>query len=229
MQPMLNIALRAARSAGELIYRSMERLDVLTVNEKEANDYVSEIDRAAEQTIITHLRKTYPDHGFHAEESGFQPGQGEGADIVCIIDPLDGTTNFLRGVPHFAVSIACRIKGRIEHAVILDPVRQEEFTASRGRGAALNGKRLRVRTARAWTAPCWVPASRSSRTRSTIWTTIWGCSAAWSARRPASAAVALPAWIWPTLPPAAMTPSGNSVWPNGTWPPVACSFRRRAA
>lgn len=144
MQPMLNIALRAARSAGELIYRSMERLDVLTVNEKEANDYVSEIDRAAEQTIINHLRKTYPDHGFHAEESGFQPGQGEGADIVWIIDPLDGTTNFLRGVPHFAVSIACRIKGRIEHAVILDPVRQEEFTASRGRGAALNGKRLRV-------------------------------------------------------------------------------------
>ncbi len=144
MQPMLNIALRAARSAGELIYRSVERLDVLTVNEKEANDYVTEVDRAAEQTIIGHLRKTYPNHGIHAEESGFQPGQGDGADIVWIIDPLDGTTNFVRGIPHYAVSIACRIKGRIEHAVVLDPVRQEEFTASRGRGAALNGKRLRV-------------------------------------------------------------------------------------
>ncbi|MFZ2288088.1 MAG: inositol-phosphate phosphatase [Halopseudomonas yangmingensis] len=144
MQPMLNIALRAARSAGELIYRSMDRLDALTVSEKDARDYVSEVDRAAEQAIIQQLRKTFPDHGIHAEESGFQPGHGEGADIVWIIDPLDGTTNFLRGVPHFAVSIACRIKGRIEHAVILDPIRQEEFTASRGRGAALNGKRLRV-------------------------------------------------------------------------------------
>lgn len=144
MQPMLNIALRAARSAGELIYRSMERLDVVNVSEKEANDYVSEVDRAAEQTIIYQLRKTFPNHGFHGEESGFQPGHDDGADIVWIIDPLDGTTNFLRGVPHFAVSIACRIKGRIEHAVIVDPVRQEEFTASRGRGAALNGKRMRV-------------------------------------------------------------------------------------
>lgn len=144
MQPMLNIALRAARSAGELIYRSMERVDILAVGEKEANDYVSEVDRAAEQNIIYQLRKTFPNHGFHGEESGFQPGHGDGADIVWIIDPLDGTTNFLRGVPHFAVSIACRIKGRIEHAVVLDPVRQEEFTASRGRGAALNGKRMRV-------------------------------------------------------------------------------------
>ncbi|HCA23367.1 MAG: inositol monophosphatase [Pseudomonadales bacterium] len=146
MQPMLNIALRAARSAGELIYRSMERLDVLTVDEKDARDYVSEVDRAAEQAIISQLRKAYPDHSIQAEESGFQPGHGEGADTVWIIDPLDGTTNFIRGVPHFAVSIACRVKGRIEHAVVLDPIRQEEFTASRGRGAALNGRRLRVST-----------------------------------------------------------------------------------
>lgn len=144
MQPMLNIALRAARSAGELILRSTERLDVIAINEKDANDYVSEVDRAAEKSIIHGLRKAYPDHGILAEESGLQPGTGEGADYLWIIDPLDGTTNFLRGVPHYAVSIACLHKGRLEHAVVLDPVRQEEFTASRGRGAALNGKRIRV-------------------------------------------------------------------------------------
>ena len=144
MQPMLNIALRAARSAGELIFRSIERLDVIAVDEKGANDFVSEVDRAAEQTILATLRKAYPTHGFYGEESGYLAGEGEGADYVWIVDPLDGTTNFLRGVPHFSVSIACKYKGRLEHAVVLDPVRQEEFTASRGRGAALNGRRIRV-------------------------------------------------------------------------------------
>ena len=144
MQPMLNIALRAARSAGELIIRSVERLDALAVSEKDARDYVSEVDRAAEQSIIAVLSKAYPTHGILAEESGLREGQGEGADYLWIIDPLDGTTNFLRGIPHYAVSIACKYRGRLEHAVIVDPVRQEEFTASRGRGAALNGRRLRV-------------------------------------------------------------------------------------
>lgn len=144
MQPMLNIALRAARSAGELIVRSTERLDVISVNEKEAKDYVSEIDRAAEQVIVNALRKAYPNHGILAEEGGALEGSGDGADYQWIIDPLDGTTNFVRGVPHYAVSIACKYRGRLEHAVVLDPVRQEEFTASRGRGAALNGRRLRV-------------------------------------------------------------------------------------
>lgn len=144
MQPMLNIALRAARTAGELIVRSVERLDVISVNEKDAKDYVTEIDRAAEQSIIASLRKAYPNHGILAEESGLQPGSGDGADYLWVIDPLDGTTNFIRGVPHYAVSIACKYRGRLEHGVVLDPVRQEEFTASRGRGAALNGKRMRV-------------------------------------------------------------------------------------
>ncbi|WP_148711175.1 inositol-phosphate phosphatase [Pseudomonas aeruginosa] len=144
MQPMLNIALRAARSAGELIFRSIERLDVISVNEKDAKDYVTEVDRAAEQTIIAALRKAYPTHAIMGEEGGFIEGSGEGADYLWVIDPLDGTTNFIHGVPHFAVSIACKYKGRLEHAVVLDPVRQEEFTASRGRGAALNGRRLRV-------------------------------------------------------------------------------------
>ncbi|MBH3436157.1 inositol-phosphate phosphatase [Pseudomonas citronellolis] len=144
MQPMLNIALRAARSAGELIFRSIERLDTLSVNEKDAKDYVTEVDRAAELSIVTALRKAYPNHGIMGEEGGYLEGSGEGADYLWIIDPLDGTTNFIHGVPHFAVSIACKYKGRLEHAVVLDPVRQEEFTARRGRGAALNGRRLRV-------------------------------------------------------------------------------------
>ncbi|BCD84532.1 inositol-1-monophosphatase [Pseudomonas solani] len=144
MQPMLNIALRAARSAGELIFRSIERLDVISVNEKDAKDYVTEVDRAAEETIIQALRKAYPTHSILGEEGGSIAGIGEGADYQWIIDPLDGTTNFIRGVPHFAVSVACKYKGRLEHAVVIDPVRQEEFTASRGRGAALNGRRLRV-------------------------------------------------------------------------------------
>ncbi|MGC3079489.1 inositol monophosphatase family protein, partial [Pseudomonas aeruginosa] len=134
MQPMLNIALRAARSAGELIFRSIERLDVISVNEKDAKDYVTEVDRAAEQTIVAALRKAYPTHAIMGEEGGFIEGSGEGADYLWVIDPLDGTTNFIHGVPHFAVSIACKYKGRLEHAVVLDPVRQEEFTASRGRG-----------------------------------------------------------------------------------------------
>src|SRR5450830_295298 len=144
MQPMLNIALRAARSASELIFRSIERLDTIKVDEKDAKDYVSEVDRAAEQKIIDALRKAYPTHSILGEETGMHKGSGEGEDYLWIIDPLDGTTNFLRGIPHFAVSIACKYRGRLEHAVVLDPVRQEEFTASRGRGAQLNGRRLRV-------------------------------------------------------------------------------------
>ncbi|WP_205340772.1 inositol monophosphatase family protein [Denitrificimonas caeni] len=144
MQPMLNIALRAARSAGELIVRSIERLDTISASEKDAKDFVTEIDRAAEQAIVTAILKAHPDHGINAQASGRIAGQGEGADYEWIIDPLNGTTNFTRGVPHFAVSIACKYRGRVEHAVIIDPVRQEEFTASRGRGAAFNGRRMRV-------------------------------------------------------------------------------------
>lgn len=171
MQPMLNIALRAARSAGELIFRSIERLDVISVNEKDAKDYVTEVDRAAEQTIVAALRKAYPTHAIMGEEGGFIEGSGEGADYLWVIDPLDGTTNFIHGVPHFAVSIACKYKGRLEHAVVLDPVRQEEFTASRGRGAALNGRRLRVSGRKSLEGALLGTASRSATTRSTISTT----------------------------------------------------------
>lgn len=142
MQPMLNIALRAARKAGELIARAADQLDAITVDEKGANDFVTEVDRGAEREIIYQLKKAYPDHAFLGEESG--AGGTAGAEYRWIIDPLDGTTNFIRGIPHFAVSIACEYRGQIEHAVVLDPIRREEFTASRGRGAQLNGRRIRV-------------------------------------------------------------------------------------
>jgi len=142
MQPMLNIALRAARKAGDLISRASEQLDRVQIESKGENDFVTEIDRKAEQEIIYHLQKAYPEHGFLGEESGAS-GNAD-SDYQWIIDPIDGTTNFVRGIPHFAISIACVFQGQIEHAVILDPIRREEFTASRGRGAQLNGRRVRV-------------------------------------------------------------------------------------
>ncbi len=157
MQPMLNIALRAARKAGEIIMQATDRLDQIAVESKGINDYVTEIDKKAEKEIIYQLTKAYPDSSIHAEESGISqahnsgtdrgisnPESNTGRDYTWVIDPLDGTTNFIRGIPHFAVSIGCVFRGRLEHAVIVDPVRHEEFTASRGKGAQLNGRRLRV-------------------------------------------------------------------------------------
>jgi len=139
---MVNIALRAARSAGEKILRATERMDKIKVDEKGRNDFVTDVDRASEQEIIHQLRKAYPDHRILGEESGYVGNPD--SDYLWIIDPLDGTTNFICGIPHYAVSIGCLYKGRHEHAVIYDPVKREEFTASRGRGAYLNERRLRV-------------------------------------------------------------------------------------
>lgn len=144
MQPMLNMALRAARAAGDLIAQSAEKIDLVDVEAKGINDYVTKVDRAAERAIMDVLLKTYPDHGFVGEEGGKREGKGAGAEWLWIIDPLDGTTNFIHGFPQYAVSIAVQHKGITEHAVVLDPVKREEFTASRGRGAAMNGRRLRV-------------------------------------------------------------------------------------
>jgi myo-inositol-1(or 4)-monophosphatase len=140
MNPTLNIAVRAARSAGNVIIRNLGKLDTLAIHTKDRNDFVTEVDRQAEQEIIYILRKAFPGHGILAEESGLQ----EGDEYQWIIDPLDGTTNFLHGFPQFAVSIALRHKGRLEHGVIYDPLRQEIFSASRGDGAMLNDQRLRV-------------------------------------------------------------------------------------
>ena len=141
MHPFINIALRAARRAGRIIARAMDRISTLKVEEKAKNDFVSEIDRAAEDAIIDTIMRAYPDHGIIGEERG---AANEDAEFVWIIDPIDGTTNFLAGIPHFCVSIAVRRGSVLEHGVIFDPVRNEEFSATRGAGARLNGRRLRV-------------------------------------------------------------------------------------
>jgi myo-inositol-1(or 4)-monophosphatase len=140
MQPMLNIAVRAARSAGELILRSTDSVSRLTVDQKGKNDYASEVDRMAEREIISIIKAAYPEHAILAEESG----KHKGNDFVWIIDPLDGTTNFLHGFPQYSVSIALKYKGKLEVGVVYDPLRDELFTAKRGGGAMLNSRRLRV-------------------------------------------------------------------------------------
>jgi myo-inositol-1(or 4)-monophosphatase len=137
---LLNIAVRAARAAGEVIIRSLNRLESLTITSKGRNDFVSEVDHAAEAEIIKLIRKNYPNHAFLAEESG----RSGDSDTVWIIDPLDGTTNFLHGFPTFAVSIACQIRGKLEHGVVYDPISQEIFSATRGGGAHLDNRRIRV-------------------------------------------------------------------------------------
>ena len=144
LAPQVNIASRAARQAGKLIRRAAEDVSSLDVQKKGMNDFVTEVDRASEQAIIEILKKAYPDHSILAEESGLIEGGGDDAEWQWVIDPLDGTTNFLHGFPQYCVSIALKHKGRVEHGVIYDPLREEEFTASRGRGAALNGRRIRV-------------------------------------------------------------------------------------
>ena len=140
--PLLNIAVRAARQAGNVIARNIDRFDAFAVSEKAENDFVTEIDHVAERRIIDTVRRSHPDHAFLAEESGAHGRH----DFEWIIDPLDGTTNFVHGFPHVAVSIGVRHRGRMEHGVVFDPLRQELFTASRGSGARLNDRRIRVAT-----------------------------------------------------------------------------------
>ncbi|MGH8177320.1 MAG: inositol monophosphatase family protein [Steroidobacter sp.] len=143
MQPLLNIAIRAARRAGEVITRGMNRLHRLDVRAKGQNDFVTEIDTQAEREIIEIIRKHYPDHALLGEETG-QSGGPADSEFLWIIDPLDGTTNFMHGFPQFAVSIGVQRRGRMEHGVVYDPLRHELFTTSRGDGAQLDGKRIRV-------------------------------------------------------------------------------------
>ncbi len=141
MHPMLNIATGAARDAGNIILRSIDKLDRIKIEVKAQNDFVTQVDRKAEEVIIEAIHKAYPDHGILAEESGTQ---NENSDYTWIIDPLDGTTNFLHGFPQYAVSIGLQHKGRMEVAVVFDPIKNELFTAARGDGAQLNGTRIRV-------------------------------------------------------------------------------------
>ncbi|MCY7316322.1 MAG: inositol monophosphatase [Rubrivivax sp.] len=143
LHPMLNIAVKAARSAGSIINRAALDLDVLKVGTKGPNDFVSEVDRRAEEVIIQTLLEAYPGHGILAEESGREHGARD-SEYVWIIDPLDGTTNFLHGFPVYAVSIALAFRGQVQQAVVYDPTRNDLFFASKGRGAFLNDRRLRV-------------------------------------------------------------------------------------
>jgi len=140
MNPTTNIAVRAARKAGSIMMRYFNRIETLTIAEKQSNDYVSEVDRLAEEAIIETVRRAYPHHAILAEESGSHPGN----EYQWIIDPLDGTTNYLHGLPQFSVSIALQHKDELISAAVYDPVRDEMFTASRGNGALLNDRRLRV-------------------------------------------------------------------------------------
>lgn len=143
MHPMLTIAVKAARRAGQIINQASQSVDLLTVTKKSHSDYVSEVDRAAEDAILSVLRTAYPDHAILAEESGKQ-GDRKKSDYLWIIDPLDGTTNFLHGFPKYSVSIGVSYRGVMAHAVVYDPVMNELFTATKGAGAFLNDRRIRV-------------------------------------------------------------------------------------
>ena len=157
MDPMLNTAIKAAHAAGDIIARSADRIDQLQIENKDKHDFVTEIDRAAEDTIIGILRQAYPSHSFLGEESGehkpneaaienarkINPGV-EAVNYEWIIDPLDGTTNFLYGIPHYAVSIALKKNGKLDQAVVYDPMKDDLFYATKGGGAFLNNRRIRV-------------------------------------------------------------------------------------
>lgn len=144
MHPMLGIAVRAARRAGAIINRAARDVDLLVVSRKRHNDFVTEVDRAAEQAVIEILHRAYPDHAILAEESGATAGQAGESEYTWIIDPLDGTTNFIHGFPQYAVSIGLKHKSVLVQGVIYDPTKNELFTATRGRGAYLNERRIRV-------------------------------------------------------------------------------------
>jgi myo-inositol-1(or 4)-monophosphatase len=137
---MTNIAVRAARDAGRILLRYFDRVDSLKVSTKQRNDFVTEVDKAAEAAIIETIRKAYPDHAILAEESGSHDGN----DYLWVIDPLDGTTNYLHGFPQFSVSIGLQFRGELQSAVVYDPLREEMFSATKGSGAYLNERRLRV-------------------------------------------------------------------------------------
>ena len=143
LHPMLNVAIKAARAAGAIINRAALDVEAVRVSQKQVNDFVTEVDHASEETIIDTLLTAYPGHGIWGEETGRTRG-AQDSDHVWIIDPLDGTTNFIHGFPVYCVSIALAVKGKVEQAVIYDPTRNDLFTATRGRGAFLNERRIRV-------------------------------------------------------------------------------------
>ncbi len=152
LHPMLNVAVKAARAAGAIINRAALDVEAVRISQKEVNDFVTEVDQASEQAIIDTLLTAYPGHGILAEESGSQHGAKD-SEFVWIIDPLDGTTNFIHGFPVYCVSIALSVRGKVEQAVVYDPTRNDLFSATKGRGAYMNDRRLRV-SKRARLADC---------------------------------------------------------------------------
>ena len=143
LHPMLNVAVKAARAAGAIINRAALDVEAVRISQKQVNDFVTEVDHASEAVIIETLLTAYPGHGILAEESGSEHGN-KNSDHIWIIDPLDGTTNFIHGFPVYCVSIALAVRGKVEQAVIFDPSRNDLFTATKGRGAFMNDRRLRV-------------------------------------------------------------------------------------
>ena len=143
LHPMINVAIKAARAAGAIINRAALDVEAVRISQKQVNDFVTEVDHASEQMIIETLLTAYPGHGIQAEESGRTHG-AQDSEFVWIIDPLDGTTNFIHGLPVYCISIALAVRGKVEQAVIYDPSRNDLFTATKGRGAYLNDRRLRV-------------------------------------------------------------------------------------
>jgi hypothetical protein len=143
LHPMLNVAIKAARAAGAIINRAALDVEAVRISQKQVNDFVTEVDHASEAAIIETLLTAYPGHGILAEESGSEHGAKD-SDYIWIIDPLDGTTNFIHGFPVYCVSIALAVKGKVEQAVVYDPTRNDLFTATKGRGAFMNERRIRV-------------------------------------------------------------------------------------
>ena len=144
MKPYTTIAIRAARKAGHILLKNIDHLERLTIENKGLNDYVSEVDKQAEQVILDTIRDAYPDHSILAEETGSYAGSGRDAEFEWVIDPLDGTTNYLHGFPQFAISIALKKRGILEMGIVYDPMREEMFQAYKGEGAYLNDRRIRV-------------------------------------------------------------------------------------
>ncbi|MDB5987036.1 MAG: inositol monophosphatase [Nevskia sp.] len=146
MHPLVNIAVSAARSAGNFIMRNLDHVDQLKIERKGRNDFVTQVDRGAESEIVKIIRKAYPQHAVLGEEGGRSDIAGHDSEVLWIIDPLDGTTNYLHGLPHFAVSIGIQVRGVLTHGVIYAPCTQDLYCASRGGGATLNNRRVRVST-----------------------------------------------------------------------------------
>lgn len=144
MHPLLNIASQAARIAGKNIVQAFDRLDSVKITEKAQHDFVTDIDKLSERIIIEAIHTSYPNHAILAEESGASAGEGAGDDHVWVIDPIDGTTNFIHGIPHFSISIAMKYKGEYQIGLVYDPIQDEMFMASKGEGARLNDTRIRV-------------------------------------------------------------------------------------